>query len=313
VPAIESETLFVPVREPGAMITLEVQTERPLEIEVAFQPDFQLQWPANLGASHLQWDSNKRAFLLSGENHTYAAIVGSPTASDPHIKDESKDDSSDSSSQESSFLLGVAQRGTQTKFLCIAASLQGRDDAAKIYNGLIAGQKGLTDEATKYYRDYLRRTLNVSLPDAEMQQAYDWARINLLQAVVDSPLVGTSLIAGYGPSGDAERPGFDWFFGRDALWSSLALDAQGDLTDAKTALEFLAKYQRADGKIPHEVPRSASLVRWFEDYPYGYASADATPFRQRLLRLPRGIQTIQHWHCQICHNHVWTECLCTFQ
>jgi glycogen debranching enzyme len=271
------ETLFVPVHEPGAMITLEVQTERPLEIEVAFQPDFQLQWPANLGASHLQWDSNKRAFLLSGENHTYAAIVGSPTASDPHIKDESKDDSSDSSSQESSFLLGVTQRGTQTKFLCIAASLQGRDDAAKIYNGLIAGQKGLTDEATKYYRDYLRRTLNVSLPDAEMQQAYDWARINLLQAVVDSPLVGTSLIAGYGPSGDAERPGFDWFFGRDALWSSLALDAQGDLTDAKTALEFLAKYQRADGKIPHEVPQSASLVRWFEDYPYGYASADATP------------------------------------
>ena len=39
----------------------------------------------------------------------------------------------------------------------------------------------------------------------------------------------------------------------------------------------MTKYQRSDGKIAHEVPQSASLVRWFEDYPYGYASADATP------------------------------------
>ena len=63
---------------------------------------------------------------------------------------------------------------------------------------------------------------------------------DLLQAVVDNPLVGTSLIAGYGPSGDTERPGFDWFFGRDALWSSLALDAEGDPGDDKAA-------ERADG------------------------------------------------------------------
>jgi GH15 family glucan-1,4-alpha-glucosidase len=271
------ETFFVPVNEPGAVLTFEVQTERPLEIEVAFTPDFQLEWPAKLGPSDVAWDPVQHASIFVAQNHPYTALVGSPTASDPHIKDESKDDSSGSSSQESSFLLGVTQRGTQTKFLCIAASLQGHDDAVKIYDGLIRGQKGLIDEATNYYRDYLRRTLNVSVPDAEIQQAYDWARISLLQAVVDNPLVGTSLIAGYGPSGEAERPGFDWFFGRDALWSSLALDAEGDLTDAKTALEFLAKYQRADGKIPHEVPQSASLVRWFEDYPYGYASADATP------------------------------------
>jgi GH15 family glucan-1,4-alpha-glucosidase len=271
------ETFFVPVNEPGAVVTFEVQTERPLEIEVAFTPDFQSEWPAELGPSDIAWDAAQHAIIFVARNHPYAALVGSPTASAPHIKDESKDDSSGSSSQESSLLLGKTQRGTQTKFLCIAASLQGRNDAGKIYYGLIRGRKGLTDEATNYYRNYLRRTLNVSVPDAEMQQAYDWARINLLQAVVDNPLVGTSLIAGYGPSGEGERPGFDWFFGRDALWSSLALDAEGDLTDAKSALEFLAKYQRADGKIPHEIPQSASLVRWFEDYPYGYASADATP------------------------------------
>ena len=95
--------------------------------------------------------------------------------------------------------------------------------------------------------------------------------------------MGTGLIAGYGPSGaepgfvESQRPGFDWFFGRDALWTTLALDSEGDFGDARTALELLAKYQRADGKIPHEISQSAGLVDWFGDYPYGYAAADATP------------------------------------
>ncbi len=41
--------------------------------------------------------------------------------------------------------------------------------------------------------------------------------------------------------------------------------------------EFLAKYQRADGKIPHEISQSAGFVPWFTDFPYAWASADATP------------------------------------
>ena len=35
--------------------------------------------------------------------------------------------------------------------------------------------------------------------------------------------------------------------------------------------------QRADGKIPHEIAQGAGLVPWFENYPYAWASADATP------------------------------------
>jgi hypothetical protein len=42
-------------------------------------------------------------------------------------------------------------------------------------------------------------------------------------------------------------------------------------------MEFLSKYQRADGKIPHEISQSASFVDWFKSTPYAFASADATP------------------------------------
>src|SRR5438445_183401 len=128
-----------------------------------------------------------------------------------------------------------------------------------------------------YYRDYLNKTVELDLPDRDLQQSYDWSRISMLQGLVTNPFLGTGLIAGYRTSGDSQRPGFAWFFGRDSLWTSLALNSAGDFKTTRTALDFLSKYQRADGKIPHEISQGASFVPWFTNYPYGFASADATP------------------------------------
>src|SRR4029077_4755022 len=71
--------------------------------------------------------------------------------------------------------------------------------------------------------------------------------------------------------------GYAWFFGRDSLWTSFALNASGDYSTTRTALEFISKYQRNDGKIPQEIAQGASFVPWFKEYPFPYASADATP------------------------------------
>lgn len=290
------ETLFVPIREPGAIIRFEVNTERPLAIEVAFQTDFELAWPAVLGPSSLDWNPDRRAFLLRApyqdKNGNYAAWIGSPTATDAKSGDRTVeradepigDRAGEPSSGESSFSLGTTARGKDKKLVVFAASLDGSADAAAVYDRIVRSADTLQEEAETYYAGYLRDTLNVSVPDAQIQQAYDWARINLLQARVDNPVVGSGLIAGYGPSGlprpgfpESQRPGFDWFFGRDALWTTLARDSEGDFSDARTALELLAKYQRADGKIPHEISQSAGLVDWFGQYSYAYAAADATP------------------------------------
>ena len=119
--------------------------------------------------------------------------------------------------------------------------------------------------------------MSLSLPDSDLQTAYDWSRISELQGLVDDPFAGKGLIAGYDLSGFNHRPGFSWFFGRDSMWTALALDSVGDFQTTRTALEFLAKYQGEDGRIPHEVPQTVSLVPWFKLYPYGFASADATP------------------------------------
>lgn len=267
------ETLCVPVNEAGAVILLDVETEEPLQVEATFTPDFQLEWPAALGGTYMYWDEKEHAFGFGEETRKFAALVGSPTASSAHLAYETNYSSSD----ESSMRLGVTQKGKETKALVIAASVTGLADAAKTYEHLLNSYAELIRESAEFYRTYLDKTVSLELPDAALQQAYDWARISTIQGLVTNPYLGTGLVAGYRTSGVGQRPGFAWFFGRDSLWTSFALNAEGDYATTRTALDFISKYQREDGKVPHEISQSAGLVPWFRDYPYPYVSADATP------------------------------------
>src|ERR1700676_3359107 len=265
------ETFFVPVREQGAVILLDVQTEQRLEIEAVFHRDFQLEWPAALGATFLDWIGERRAFYFGEEQKKVAALVGSPTATEPR----SEFQTNYAESQETSFRLGPTAKGKEAKLIVIAGSLEGRLAAEKTYQHLTSAYPELLKESAEYYQDYLRRTVSVELPDTQMQRAYDWARVSILQGVVTNPFLGTGLVAGYRTSGESQRPGFAWFFGRDSFWTSFALNAAGDFTNARMALDFISKFQREDGKITHEIAQGANYVDWFKSYTYPYASADA--------------------------------------
>jgi glycogen debranching enzyme len=267
------ETLFVPVGEQGAIILLDVETEQPLEIEAGFVADFALEWPAAIGGTYVDWDANRRAFVFGEETRKLAAIVGSPSAQDPHQAYETNY----STSNENSLRLGVTPKGHETRLLVIAASLTGIDDASKTYQHLSTSYAELLRDSADYYRNYQAQTVSLELPDSALQRAYDWARVSTIQGLVNNPYLGAGLVAGYRTSGTSQRPGFAWFFGRDSLWTSFALNAEGDYATTRTALEFISKFQREDGKIPHEISQSASLVPWFKDFPYPYVSADATP------------------------------------
>jgi len=267
------ETFFVPVDAQGAVILLDVETEQPLEVEAVFHRDFQLMWPAALAASYLDWSSRQHAFYFGEEQGKFVAYVGSPTATDPRAEFQNNY----SESQTSSFRLGATAKGKDTKMIVIAGSVEGSTAAAKTYQHLTADYAALLQESRKYYQDYLARTVRIDLPDTQIQQAYDWARVSMFQGLVTNPYLGTGLVAGYRTSGESQRPGFAWFFGRDSFWTSLALNAAGDFSTTRTALSFISKFQREDGKIPHEISQGANFVDWFKGYPYPYASADATP------------------------------------
>src|SRR6266567_5510356 len=180
------ETLFVPVKEPGAVITFEVETTHPLEIEAVFERDFQLEWPAALGGTYLNWEPALHAFSFGEEQKKYVAIVGSPTADIT----EQEYQTNYSSSQESAFRLGVTSKGKEIKIVAIAASVNGRAEAETEYKRLISNYAAMENDSANYYRDYLSRTVSLELPDAQLQQAYDWARVSVIQGLVTNPHLG---------------------------------------------------------------------------------------------------------------------------
>ncbi|MGE5205216.1 MAG: amylo-alpha-1,6-glucosidase [Chlamydiota bacterium] len=267
------ETLFVPVTEQGAIIILDVRTVDPIQVEASFVRDFTLEWPAALGATYMSWDPELRAFALGEESKNFSGLVGSPAA----VSFRQEYATNYSASNRSSFTLAPVNKGESTQVIVMAASVTGPAAAQSTYRHLAADYPALLRDSAEYYRRELAQTVSLQLPDAQLQQAYDWARVSLLQGVVTNPYLGTGLVAGYRTSMESQRPGFAWYFGRDSEWSSFAFDAEGDFAHARQALDFISRYQRADGKIPHEISQTATFVDWFNKFPYPWASADATP------------------------------------
>jgi hypothetical protein len=267
------ETWFAPLHDTGAVVTLQLESSEPVAIEAFFTPDVAWMWPAGLGAGNVEWDSTRQVFNFGEEEHRFFAVAGSPEASD--IRQAYS--TNYSSATTDGFQFGPAVKGSATYHFVLAASFKEKKEAADLYQKLLSQYPQLQQEAGEYYQHYLNNTVSLSLPDGDLQAAYDWSRISEVQGLVDDPFAGEGLIAGYDLSGALHRPGFSWFFGRDSMWTALALDSVGDFQTTRAALEFLAKYQGENGRIPHEVPQTVSLVPWFKLYPYGFASADATP------------------------------------
>jgi glycogen debranching enzyme len=270
------QVTFAPLDEPAVVLLLEVQSPLPLDVVVSFRPRLKLAWPAGLMTANVEWDRRARRYVLGEESRRYAAVVGAPDLVDLAVmpyQEEPRD-------VPVRFKVAVpaeARDGSRLLPIVIAGSLKGRAEAEAAYERVIGSLPDLFAGTVAHSARLSRETLRIETPDARLGTAFEWAKVGIDKGLVTNPLLGTGLVAGYRTAGDSERPGFAWFFGRDALWTSFAMTSYGDHAGVRQALEFLRLHQRDDGEIPHEIAQSASLVPWFTDYPYPWNSADATP------------------------------------
>ncbi len=269
------QIIFAPIDEPGIVMLLDVQSVLPMTITASFRPRLKLAWPAGLMTANLGWDEKAHVYSLTEETHRFAGMIGSPAARDISVmpyQEEPRDVPAE-------FVIEASLETTKSQFIpiVIAGSVAGRDQAKASYDKLLNTAQSLYENNVAYYERLQKETVGINTPDERLNTAFAWAKVGVDKGIATNPFLGTGLVAGFRTSGESERPGFAWFFGRDALWTSLAITSYGDFAATRMALDFLKKFQRADGKIPHEISQSASLLPWFTDYPYPWASADATP------------------------------------
>ncbi|MFN8606841.1 MAG: amylo-alpha-1,6-glucosidase [Vulcanimicrobiota bacterium] len=263
------QILLCPRSQPALVSLLDVDSSLPMTVTVQMRPRLRLMWPGALSTQYVAWDEKNSFYRFSEESGQAQAVVGSPGARDlatmPY-QEEPKD-----SLLRMEISVPTARAGSE--YIPIVAAR-----TAEAYRATLGSLPALCQELADHYQHQRTQSLRLELPDRRLQSAYDWSLVGMDKGVVHDPLFKSpGLVAGFRTSGESERPGFAWFFGRDAMWTAMALLCQGDRQSTRMALEFLAQHQRQDGKIPHEISQSAPLVDWFKKYPYAWASSDATP------------------------------------
>lgn len=256
----------------GAVVYFEIESARKLEVTFSFTPEMLHMWPApNFGRPNGEWIAKGGFYILHTDDPHFSAVVAMPRTQ-PGI-------------------LVPYQEHPQTYPLELKLSYDPKRDEGLIYP-LILGVRGageasdevaqiaaalpnLYAQTQEYYAHFFDHRLTVDTPDRRLDQALQWAEIAIDQCQVKyHDEIG--MVAGYYESADSARPGYAWFFGRDTLFTTYAINSYGDFALTRRALDFLIRRQRADGKIMHEYSQSADALDW-KSTPYFYAAADSTP------------------------------------
>lgn len=141
--------------------------------------------------------------------------------------------------------LEPGQREQVTYFVC--GSSLSREDAYAEYACLAARKDSLLAEKERLYRSVLGRA-RIEIPDKELQEAYNWVKINTQWLVMELPGTGRFLTAGA-----VEYP---WLFGCDNSYAQQGVAASGDFGLAQSTLRTLKEVSEkvnGNGRIIHEM------------------------------------------------------------
>jgi glycogen debranching enzyme len=267
----------------GVLVFYQIEAVRPMTLTFSFTPIMERMWPASsAGPPSPEWvkTGNSSGFYILHLNFPdQAAAIAMPTA-EPGIMQPYQElarvyplqfvlhfDPARDSHTLFPLLLTVGDTPTTATRGALYEQLSKLDESART----------IYEDQQKYEGNFLSSSLSIDTPDQQLNDAFTWSEVSIDQLRVQTTPSHDeeALTAGFVGSGDSTRPGFGWFFGRDALWTLYAVNSYGDYNVTRREIEFLIKRQRDDGKIMHEWSQTADLVDW-KSLPYEYAAADAT-------------------------------------
>jgi len=267
------ERLFVPLDRAGAILSYQVESKHPVEIEIHATPVLDLMWPGALGGQSTAWNPALSAFILTEPTDGYSAVVGSPQI----VAHDEMDNraSRDAGAASLGFSLWPDHEGMARVY--IAVNPHHAADQGALFQQLVRDPMKVEAESAAHLQELLHSALKIETPEAQINQAIGWAQIALDQAWVCNPDLGCGFVGGYGPSRGARRPQYDWFFAGDGLVATESSVSTGDFARARQELEFIFRYQdQKTGMIWHELSQSAGLIDWAGKFPYMFVHVDIT-------------------------------------
>jgi glycogen debranching enzyme len=269
------ETIFVPLNEPGAILSYEFRGNGDIDLKIQFQPVLNLMWPAALGGQDTTWDDGVHGYVTHEPLHGFSAMVASSQTTQHDVIENRT--VQPTTLKTLIMRPEVDPRGRREARVFVGGDTSGVISASGLIVQLESHAEQLHAEEIAHYSDLLDNALRIETPDEDVNRALTWAVIALDQAWVCNPSLGCGEVAGYGPSRSERRPQYAWFFAGDGLVATEALIAAGEFESARDELAFISKYQdKNTGMIWHEISQSVDIDDWKRKYPYMFVHVDIT-------------------------------------
>jgi glycogen debranching enzyme len=271
-----AEQLYPAYASSAAFLVYRVNALTGVTLEFFFKPDLSPMWPASIGGKYSYY--NKEGYFVLSESTSrntalFGGFPGQKVGALPAHK---------LPGGKLRYRIPLKKGRHEIPLLAVAA----RDKYQPVKETFLKMRqthgRHLKERETRV-KEFIAHRLRVKTPEQWLNKALEQAMLNVDFAFVDNPDLGEGLIAGYGLSGERERPGFAWYFGGDGLINSYAVVNYGDFQSARKELEFLLKYQRKDGKIMHELSQGAAFIDWFGDYGFPFFHGDTTLYYASFL------------------------------
>ena len=275
---------------PAMLILFEIQYPTPVEVVATWEPDSRPSRtfePPMLGPLYVDWDDGAHLGVWRDRSGSFNAVAGfgrepsvtitgfQPTLHlvdgrlvPPAIDQPAVDEP-----------LAMPTLAIQVPFdpaeetLLPFVVVGGLDDdtvARQALDTLFAEPAAVWATNAAHFREVLATTLEVTTPDPEFDAAFRWAKVGLEASRTAIPGFGAGLVGGFsnvGPTestaGEEVAEGAADYSGRGAFWAGLAANVIGRPELTREALQFLARYQDASGRIPQVV--SPSWGMQYED------------------------------------------------
>jgi hypothetical protein len=174
-----------------------------------------------------------------------------------------------------SFQVNLKGKSSTTVWFAIAGSNVDKSEASGALTMGLASPDELLHAKISGRQQVLSRA-QIQVPDADIQAAFDWGKLNLADmqrtvrdvmvrdtmegTVYPTPLVPSfPVLSGFG----AGYPDYPWFFGTDGAYSTFSLSAIGQWQEAKNHIDTIRQVSQlvngSTGKVIHECVTDGSI------------------------------------------------------
>lgn len=283
------EVIYSSIDKAGGLVHYNLYTVGPVDLLIRFRCDLRWMWPYDekaLGNVYYAYDNKLGALHVSDISRDFYCLFGGDVYPAQTLAGQYGDiglrggqirgDPTDLNQVYYASVYRLDQDNDHSLNFAFTGTGEGRKKTLKTYCALLQNPAGEYSGIVQHYIDLLDTKLTVETPDTALNALLKWALVGTDRFITHTPPLGTALVAGFattargwnGNHSISGRPGYAWYFGRDAAWSAFALDDYGDFESVRKQLDFFQKFQDSSGKIFHELSTSGVVH---------YDASDATP------------------------------------